>query len=154
MITLFDTMLALGILLAMFLSEHPKKAVVAFIVLIHLSITTMDYFLTGWIEYYIASMSESIGAAVIIFCTRFARNATEKAFFWINSAFLLLSASIVPLFKYDIILYHSDYVYLSQMVAFLHLTALLWFADGTRNIVRSTYDLFHSIRGRLSGLGH
>lgn len=152
MVTPFDAMLAVGILLAMFLSEMPKKAVVAFIVLVHLSITTMDHFLTGWIEYYIASMTESIGAMLIIFCTRYARNATERGYFLLNAAFLLLSAAIVPLFKYDLIVYHSDYLFYSQMVAFFHLASLLALADGTRNLVRTINDSVHRIGSSILGL--
>ena len=152
MITPFDIFLALGILLAMLLSDMPKKAVVAFVVCIHLSITTMDYFLTGWIEYYIASIAESIGAMLVISCTGYARNELERKYFLLNGAFLWASAAIVPLFRYDIIVAHVDYVFYSQMVATLHLLAMLILSDGIRNFARSIHDIFSSDRSSISNL--
>lgn len=152
MLTPFDIFLALGILLAMFWSDMPKKAVVAFIVCIHLSITAIDYFLTGWLEYYIASSTEALGAILIIFCARHAKNGFERKYFLLNAAFLWASAAIVPLFRYDIIIAHVDYVFYSQMVASLHLLAMLILSDGIRNFARSINDILSSDRSSISNL--
>lgn len=153
MITPFDLFLALGILLAMFLSEQPKRAVVAFVVLVQLVGVINDYLIpSGWLDYYIGSILESIGAMVIIFCTTYARNRFERGYFLLNAAFLWASAAIVPLFRYDIIVYHSDYVFYSQMVASLHLLAMLILSDGIRNFARSINDILSSNRSGISNL--
>lgn len=161
----FEALLFLGVLLAMILSEMPKKAVVAFVVLIMLSGIWMDntghdYLIASypwltemrWFEYYIASITESIGAIAIMFASRYTKNESERRYFLLNGAFLWASAAVVVLFKYDLILYHVDYIYYSQLVALSHLLVMLILSDGIRNLARSVNDSFSSHRSRLFNL--
>lgn len=136
----------------MLLSKQPKRGVAAFIALIQLSIVCVDFSLDGWIKYYVISSTESLGAILLIFCTKYARNRTDIIYFRLMSAFLLLSALTVPLFRYDLILYHKHYVIAFQIIACAHILIMLLFADGTRNLTRGISDSLHSIGSSLFGL--
>ncbi len=151
----YHILLCLGILLAMFLSDMPKKAIVAFVVIIQICTAIMDYKLSGsesWSPFYSASIAEALGAMLIIFCARYAKNGFERKYFLLNAAFLWASAAIVPLFRYDIIIAHVDYVFYSQMVASLHLLAMLILSDGIRKFARSINDILSSDRSSISNL--
>jgi len=136
MSTLFDGFLIVGILLAMGMSSEPKKSAIAVILYASLLGRGLDYFFDGWIVMNMASIVESMGAILLLAYAR-KLEYKDRIFFRMMSTFLLASAALVPLYKYDIIVLHGDYVAISHAIALTHLTFMLIFSDGFGIVARN-----------------
>lgn len=149
----FDLFIPIGILLAMFLSSEPKRSAIAFVVVINIAITATTYFMaTGWAEFYLASMLESSGAIILVLAAMRLKVRKERMFFYLMAGMLLASSLMVPLFKYDVIVQHSSYMFISELIALIHLTTMLSFSDGIRNFAGNIRDSLIGDRGRTTNI--
>ena len=137
MITPFDALIAVGILVAMLLSSEPKKSAIAAVLYASLTIIGLDYFFDGWIVMNLASMVESMCAILLLNYARRLEYKKDRIFFHMMSTFMLMSAATVPLYSYDIIVLPGDYVSLSHAIALAHLTFMVTFSDGFRIVARN-----------------
>ena len=149
MIADIDFIIPLGILVAMFLSNEPKKSAIAVIIFISLSIIAIDYFLSGWITLYLASIIESSGAIGLILAARYLKEFKDRIFFRLMGLLLLLSSGVAYVFISGSIA-HSNYVLISEVVAVIHLITMLSLSDGIRNFVGNIRNIIIADRGRTA----
>ena len=146
MIADIDIIIPLGILLAMLLSNEPKKSAIAVIIFISLSIIAIDYFVTGWITLYLASIIESSGAIGLIIAARYLAEFKDRIFFRLMGLLLLLSSGVAGAFIFGYTA-HSNYVFISEVVAVIHLITMLSLSDGIRNFAGNMRDSLITSRG-------
>lgn len=153
MITFFDGFLLVGILAAMLLSSEPKKSAISLVLLICAVVTLIDYLFNGWIVMYLTSIMESMAAMTLISYSRRLVDAKDRLFFYMMSAFLLVSAATVVvcrvLYRFEIDYLHSDYVMISHAIALSHLFMMISFSDGIGSAIRNLRDTFSIHRGRV-----
>ena len=140
MITPFDALIFAGILISMLMSSEPKKWAIAVVLYISLIIIGMDFFFDGWVVMHLVSIIESMGAILLFSYARKLEKYKDRVFFRMMSAFLLASAATVPLYKYSINFEPRDYVNLSHAIALCHLTFMVAYSDGFRNVARNFRD--------------
>jgi len=145
MITLLDVVIPLGILLAMLLSQQPKKTAIALCGIISVTLTAVDYFTGGWIYYYCAIVIEFAAFLLLMVSGRYFKKFEDRVFFRALSAFFLVSAGITAAFTFEYIAAHKDYVFVSHSVALAHVAFMLGFSDGIRKLAR---DIRHSLFDR------
>jgi len=148
MITPFDALLPVGILLALLLSAEPKRTAISIVILATLAITFYDYMFDGLLPYQLAVITESIAGIFLVAMSK--RIFHSKLFFYAMSLLLFSSATVTTLYIYDFILLHTDYVTASQTIAFSHLVVMLTFSDGVHNFVGSLHDRIASLRLYIS----
>ena len=120
----------------MLFSDMPKRAVIAAIVLMTLCAMIYNSFFSGWMAFYALSMSESMLAVAITMWSKFQKEAKDRRFFYIMAGFLLTSAAIVPLFRYDVLTF-TEYLTVAQGVAVAHVLTMLTYSDGIRHLARN-----------------
>ena len=137
MITPFDACLLVGILVAMLLSSEPKKSAIAGVLIIASLGIALDYLFDGWVVMNLASIIESMGAILLFTYARKLEKYKDRVFFRMMSAFLFASAATVPLYRWNVNVEPRDYVNLSHAVAISHLTFMVAYSDGIRNVARN-----------------
>lgn len=138
MITHFDIIVSILILIVMWKTTMPKQVVIGLVGLCAASVTLYDHFLDGWTPYYLGSITETIAAIAIIRYSRDLRH--DKPFFHLMAFLLLMSSFLSMLFKYDVIVAHSDYVAASQSLAMVHVALMIIYSDGLRGLIGSISD--------------
>jgi len=147
----FDAFVFIGLLVAMYLSSEPKKTSIAVVAYVALIIRALDYFFDGWIVMNMVSITESLGAILLLSYASTLKHHKDRVFFRMMSVFLLVSAATVPLYRYDIIYLHGDYVAISHAIALTHLTFMMIFSDGIGIVARNLRNnLFTHRRGAAS----
>lgn len=154
MITLFDVIIPLGILLAMLFSKMPIKGAIAFCGICSLSLIWMDYATTGWAYYYFALIVELWAFAVFLLTSRRLEKRENRMFFRAMAGFFLLSFGATALFTFELLYFsqslissHTDYVGISHLIALGHVGFMMAYSDGIRNFTRSVIDTV--FRGRV-----
>ena len=137
MTTPFDAFVFIGILLCMLFSSEPKKSAIARVLYLALIIRGLDYFFDGWLVMNLVSIVESMGAILLLSYARSLAKRIDRVFFRMMSAFLLMSAATVPLYRYDFIYLHADYVAISHAIALCHLAFMGIYSDGIRLVIRN-----------------
>ena len=138
MITPFDALLPVGILLALLLSAEPKRTAISIVILAALSITVYDSMFDGLVPYYLSVMTESIAGIVLLLMSR--RLFHGKTYFHWMAVLLFASTMTTVLYIYDIRPLHTDYVASSQAIAFTHLVFMIILSDGVRNVLGAIGD--------------
>ena len=135
MITLFDVVAPIMILLAMQLSTMPKKAAIAICLLVSASITFADYFLGGTLAYYVFIILEFVGFIALLVSTRIIKEPRDRNYYRLMASMLLISLSITWAYLFDWIVF-SSYLLLWKTAAIGHIGIMLGMSDGIRNFGR------------------
>lgn len=153
MITLFDVILPLGILLAMLFSKMPIKGAIAFCGVCSLSLIMMDYATTGWAYYYFALVVELGAFMAFLLTSRKLEKRQDRMFFRAMAGFFMLSFGVTALFTFEILYYsqslissHTDYVGISHLIALTHVGFMMAYSDGIRTYTRSVIDTVLRVR--------
>jgi len=157
MITLFDVILPLAILLAMLLSKMPIRGAIAFCGITSLTLISLDYLLTGWLYYYVSLMVEFGAFLVLLVSARKLEKREDRMFFRAMAGFFLLSNACTALFSLEILFYsqslissHADYVRISHLIALGHVGFMMAYSDGIRNFAGNIRNSLITYRGSFT----
>jgi len=150
MITPFDGLIFIAILLALLLSDQPKRAAVALCTIALVLMIALDSLIKGWAFYYLAVFIE-VSAALILMnvANTKLRIRENRMYFRALAAFFLISGGIALAFITDLIVAHRDYVFYSHAIAVAHVAFMVVYSDGTRNALGTLADWFTHRDGHL-----
>ena len=151
-VTPFDAGIFLGILLAMLLSEQPKRAGMAFCALVSLSIMGANALLDGW-PLYIAIAQVELITFFGFFAVSRSSVVKSRMFFKIMALMFLVSScntwSLIHFRAIEGI--YSAYVIAFHSIAVAHVALMLGFSDGLRDLGNSAWAWLNNRNRHHSG---
>ena len=144
MITMFDAVAPILILLAMALSTQPKQTAIGICALVSVSITFVDYFVSGTPQYYMFMGIEFTAFWVLLGSTHFLKDGKNRNYFRLMASMLLLSLLGTWVYLTDAVVF-STYLLLWKAIAVTHIGIMLVYSDGIRLAGNRLADMY---RGR------
>jgi len=128
MISYFDVIAYIFILLAMLLSKQPKKSIIAFCAICFVIMTGADWLASkgwadGWAFFYTAFIVEFVAVILLLFWARMLPVKSDRSFIYLMCIFFAMSYAIQ--FRRFIGWDHSDYVFVARLVSGLHILVML-----------------------------
>lgn len=145
---LFDGLIFAFVLMALYLSNQPKRTAIAVCLLVSVFAFPINELIPLGLRYSSLAVLESMSAVVLLYFS-FGVSQENKKFFYLMISFLMVSvvnnAILIPLVKYANIDAFDYYTYCYQAIAIAHVLTMLAFSDVLGNTIRSIRDNF-SIR--------
>ena len=138
---LFDMVMFLGCLLAMFMSTMPKKFAISVclgVSLLGILINTADIYglITIRMTFSLSGIVELLSALGLILYSRAVINFKDRVFFMLMAMFLLCSSAInvifIPIYLYTDYFTFGAYQAAFYSIAALHVSVMLGYSDGIR----------------------
>lgn len=148
MITGFDIVIFLGILLAMLFSKWPKQFAIAVCAIVQLLLIEANYFIPGAPWYPFAYAVEGTALVALLLYSFTFTEANDRRFFRLMAYMLLGSIIVTWTYTLNVTPYWV-YFQMSHAVAMLHVALMLGAADGIRDLLQHYRRGFHRLHAYL-----
>lgn len=146
----FDWLIGIGILLAIWFSNQPKRSAVVFVLFVAASVKAIDVFVdagNGWLAIYLTAILEASAAILMILMAVKLPELKDRQFFWLMAVMLWISSGVTLAFIKIGLPFWGEYIFMTELISVIHLLIMLSFSDGIRNFIGSLRNSFIANRG-------